>query len=101
MFWTKFKYIGHSVKNLSPSQKTLRPPDVPIWLRDWLIIERFLSKLSVCLAVNSISADCELCCKTLFNYELVAYEFSVEKMQSVVGIDGGYGGQNGANTILK
>jgi len=29
MFWTKFKFIGHSVKNLSPSQKTLRPPWCP------------------------------------------------------------------------
>jgi len=26
MFWTKFKFIGHSVKNVTPSQKTLRPP---------------------------------------------------------------------------
>jgi len=25
MFWTKFKSIERSVKNLSPSQKTLRP----------------------------------------------------------------------------
>jgi len=26
MFWTKFKSIGHSVKNLSPFQKTFLPP---------------------------------------------------------------------------
>ena len=26
MFWTQFKSVGHSAKNLSPSQKTLRPP---------------------------------------------------------------------------
>jgi len=25
MFWTKFKSIGYSLKNLSPSQTTLRP----------------------------------------------------------------------------
>ena len=25
MFWTQFKTIGHSLKNLGPSQKTLRP----------------------------------------------------------------------------
>jgi len=29
MSWTKFKSIGHSAKNLSPSQKTLRPPWCP------------------------------------------------------------------------
>jgi len=29
MCWTKFKTIGHSSKNLSPSQKTLRPTWCP------------------------------------------------------------------------
>jgi len=33
MFWTKFKSLWHSVKNLSPSPKTLRPLCVPSWLR--------------------------------------------------------------------
>jgi len=33
MCWTYFKTIGHSLKNLGPSQKTLRPPGVPSWLR--------------------------------------------------------------------
>jgi len=27
------KIIGHSLKNLGPSQKTLRPSGVPSWLR--------------------------------------------------------------------
>jgi len=27
-----FKNIGHSLKNLTSSQKTLRPPGVPSWL---------------------------------------------------------------------
>jgi len=29
MCWTYFKTIGHSLKNLSPFQKTLRPPWCP------------------------------------------------------------------------
>jgi len=30
------KTIGHGLKHLSPSQKTLRLPGVPSWLRAWL-----------------------------------------------------------------
>jgi len=32
MCWTYFETIGHSLKHLSSSQKTLRPPGVPSWL---------------------------------------------------------------------
>jgi len=32
MSWTYCKTIGHSLKHLSSSQKTLRPPGVPSWL---------------------------------------------------------------------
>jgi len=35
MCCTQLKSIGHSLWNLSPSQKTLRPPGVPNWLRTW------------------------------------------------------------------
>jgi len=33
MCWTKLKTIGHSLKKLCPSQKTLRPLGVSSWLR--------------------------------------------------------------------
>jgi len=29
------KCVGHSLKNLGPLKKALRPPGVPSWLRDW------------------------------------------------------------------
>jgi len=35
MYWTSFKVIGHSSKNLGPSQKHLAPPGDPSWLRAW------------------------------------------------------------------
>jgi len=35
MCWTYFETIRHIFKNVSPSQKTIRPPGVPSWLRAW------------------------------------------------------------------
>jgi len=35
MYWTSFKVIGHSSKNVGPSQKHFAPPGDPSWLRAW------------------------------------------------------------------
>jgi len=40
MCWTYFVTIGHRLKILSPSQKTLRPSGVPSWLRAWSWVYR-------------------------------------------------------------
>jgi len=44
MCWTSFQTIGHSLKNLAPSQKTLRPSRCPK-LVTGLIISHFASRL--------------------------------------------------------
>jgi len=36
--------IGHSLKNLGPSQKTFLLPGVPSWLRAWLICRKCSKK---------------------------------------------------------
>jgi len=40
------KCVGHSLKNLGPSQKTLRSPGVPSLLRAWSSLQRGVAKTS-------------------------------------------------------
>jgi len=47
MFWTKFKSIGHSVKNLSPSHKTLRHPWRPKLVTGLVITKHYVCCITV------------------------------------------------------
>ena len=49
--WTYFESIEHSLENLGHSQKTLRPPGVPSWLRAWEKVLNTLTKPSFVLDV--------------------------------------------------
>jgi len=56
------KAIGHSLKNLGPSQKTLPPPGVPSWLRSWAKPSDVLTFLTnnhdVALILRWLSTSC-------------------------------------------
>jgi len=38
MCWTWFETIGHSIKKLGPSQKTLLSTSVSTWLQTWTFV---------------------------------------------------------------
>jgi len=43
---------GHSLKNLSPSQKALRPSGVPSWLRARVALNLFVLAHTIALLTN-------------------------------------------------